>query len=163
MKTTPEGALTVIPEGYVISEGVNGEVSVGRPAPREITELEEALAVAKLGELGLKGYRHQVKGGYITVYEPNTGVFDLEEICAMFPTFGIASIERHIVGEADKSSVSPVMRFQLVDKTKRLFIAESMTYRGDCGWRWIGRQASLATLLNTYLPHLGKESFFELM
>lgn len=163
MKSIPEGALTDMPEGYVISEGVNGEVSVGRPAPREITELEEALVASKLKELGLQRYRHQIKGAYITIYEPNMGELELREMYADFTVLNRTAMERHIENRLDTSSVSPVMRFQIVDKSKRGFQAERMTYRGNCGWRWLGRAAPLAALLDTYLPHLGKESFFELL
>ena len=70
MKTSPKGALTEVPQGYAITEGVNGEVAVGRPKPRQLTEQEETLVATQLECLGLGGYRCAAKGAYITIYEP---------------------------------------------------------------------------------------------
>jgi hypothetical protein len=56
------------------------------------------------------------------------------------------------------------MRFQLVDKDQRLFAVERMTYRGEGGWHsllWHGE--ALPELARKYLPHLGRDSFFELV
>ena len=70
MARTTESALTELPEGYAIGGSVNGQVYVGRIQPRLITHLEETLVKAELEKLGLHKYRCEVKGTYITVYEP---------------------------------------------------------------------------------------------
>ncbi|MCC6694365.1 MAG: sel1 repeat family protein [Candidatus Hydrogenedentes bacterium] len=57
MKLSEEGALTELPEGYSISESVNGQVSVGRAEPRTITEREEAEVTAILDGLGQRHHR----------------------------------------------------------------------------------------------------------
>jgi len=38
-----------------------------------------------------------------------------------------------------------------------------MTYRGDGGWSWPLAGGKLTELAKQYLPHLGEESFFDLM
>ena len=164
MKTTPDGALTIIPDDYLISEGVNGEVSVGRPVPRMVTELEEALVASKLKKLGLNRYRINVKGPYITIFEPDRKEEDFRELFGKFPLSCCTDRFEHFVNETlDKSYVSPVMRFEVVDKTKREFTVDRMSYRGDGGWLSLHEWRPLAVLLDTYLKHLGKESFFELI
>ena len=43
MTRVAEDAVTKLPEGYAITENVNGQVSAGRIKPRPITMLEEAM------------------------------------------------------------------------------------------------------------------------
>ena len=70
MSKTAEGALNELPAGYIITESVNGQVSVGRIQPKMITDLEEAMVRSGLEKLGLGKYRYAVKGPYFTFYEP---------------------------------------------------------------------------------------------
>jgi hypothetical protein len=56
---------------------------------------------------------------------------------------------------------SPVMRFTL-DKPQKKYRVERRCYRGDSDWILLSF-GSLPTLLNKYLKHIGKESFFDLM
>ena len=68
MTRIAEDALTELPEGYVITENVEGQVSVGRIKPRLITESEEAAVKYELEKLDLVNYRIAVKRTYITIY-----------------------------------------------------------------------------------------------
>jgi len=70
MKRQPDNALTELPAGHVITESINGQVSVGRIQPRLITEFEEASIVHALKKHKLEHYRVAVKDVYLTVYEP---------------------------------------------------------------------------------------------
>ena len=164
MKPSAEGGLTELPDGYSITEGVNGEVSVGRQKPRQITEQEEAQVSAALERLGLKHYRCAAKDAYLIIYEPLHSGADLRETASELagPFFG--QLNSWIADKLAAGPLEPVMRFQLVDKEQRLFTVERMTYRGEGGWHWLtGRGEPLPELAEKYLPHLGKESFFDLI
>jgi hypothetical protein len=64
-----------------------------------------------------------------------------------------------------RATYSPAFRFTLIDENERLFHAERWCYLGSIdGWILIcfhGR--ALDELAETFLPHLGQESFFELI
>jgi hypothetical protein len=163
MKTSAQGALTKLPEGYVITESVNGEVSVGRPKPGQITEQEAAQVAAALERLGLKHYRYAAKGMYITIYEPLHSEADLRETASLLAGPLSGRFESWISHKLTTEPLEPVMRFQLVDKDQRLFAVERMTYRGEGGWKSLWHVETLPELARKYLPHLGRESLFELI
>jgi hypothetical protein len=59
-----------------------------------------------------------------------------------------------------------VLRFVLMDEKKRLFEAERYCFRGSReDWMPLsgGGPAPLKDLVDQYVPHLGEDSFFELM
>ena len=61
------------------------------------------------------------------------------------------------------ATYSPMMRFTLEDKEKRLFSAERFCFMGGIDdWIYIGTDDSLNKQAKKYIRHLGKESFFEL-
>lgn len=188
MKTTRAGALDSVPDGMEIVEGPNGEVSVRKIIAPEINPLEIRLIEAKLAALGLRGYRVAEKGRHLTVYEPWRSAGDLHDLAdslngariseqsllsrifsnldpagqAAFRT-ELSSPDSRIDKMLETSRVEPVLRFTLEDKAKRMFSVERMTYRGDGGWHSLAWMVSLQKAADTYLKHLGKESFFELM
>jgi hypothetical protein len=153
------GALTEFPKGYVITENVNGMVSVMRSRPRLITEAEEAMVIAGLKKLGLDQYRVAVKGAYITIYES----IHVEE--DELPWRGVLqeTIKEIIAKMISKGPFDPVMQFHIEDQEKRFFDVERMTYRGRGGWLSLHRHGTLLELINTYFKHLGKDSFYDLM
>ena len=59
------------------------------------------------------------------------------------------------------------MRFTLIDEDERTFRCQRWCFRGSIdGWidLWMsGGSGPLADLVERYLPHIGKESFYELM
>ena len=59
---------------------------------------------------------------------------------------------------------SKMMRFTLLDDSPRRFGAERWCFLGSIdNWLSLNGLKSLNKLLAKYVPHLGKESFFELM
>ncbi len=192
MKTTQAGALDAVPDGMEIVEGPNGEVSARKIQAQEINPLEIQLIEAKLAALGLRGYRVGEKGPHLTVYEPWRSAGDLQELADSFNSANMIGLKflsrmfpdgdpfldsatestrraefRSSDSGIDKmletSRVEPVLRFTLEDKAKRMFSVERMTYRGSGGWHSLSWKMSLQKAAETYLKHLGKESFFELM
>ena len=60
-----------------------------------------------------------------------------------------------------------VMRFTLADEDERTFRVQRWCFRGSID-RWIDLRASegngkLSDLVKKFSPHIGRESFFELM
>lgn len=66
---------------------------------------------------------------------------------------------------AASANLEPGFRFKLVDVQDRSFAVERYCYRGsiDGWWPLHGPPAPLEALATEFLPHLGQESFFELM
>ena len=65
-----------------------------------------------------------------------------------------------------RSNYTKMMRFKLVDRAKRLFVVQRWCFRGSVD-DWIGlgsrTRAPLPNLVRTYVPDLGKESFYDLI
>jgi hypothetical protein len=60
-----------------------------------------------------------------------------------------------------------VMRFTLADENDRTFRVQRWCFRGSID-RWIdfwalGSEGNLSDLVKKFCPHVGQESFFELM
>ena len=66
---------------------------------------------------------------------------------------------------ADSANLEPGFKFTLAEVENRLFSIARHCYRSSMeGWFELHRQpASLETLAAQYLPHLGQESYFELV
>jgi hypothetical protein len=63
-----------------------------------------------------------------------------------------------------RSRFSKMLRFSLDDPVKRLFSAERWCFLGSIDkWVQLTYAKSLPVLLEKYVPHLAKESFFELI
>jgi hypothetical protein len=59
---------------------------------------------------------------------------------------------------------SPMLRFSLTDADERLFSIERWCYLGSVDdWYFLSGGKPLMTLAEEYVPHIGKESFFELI
>lgn len=58
----------------------------------------------------------------------------------------------------------PMLRFSLVDDQKRRFALERWCFRGSIDdWIPLSGYGDLPALVKKFAPHLGRESFFELM
>jgi hypothetical protein len=55
------------------------------------------------------------------------------------------------------------MRFVLDDEKSREFVVERMRFIDPEGWILLRGPDDLAKLVKKYSPHLGKDTFFELM
>ena len=162
MTRAAEDALTEFPEGYAITENVNGQVSVGRIRPRSITDTEEDMVKSELETLGLNHYRHELNGACITVYEP---VYKVDDLLPTLQKMGISNTsQKETLAEiVNNGPFEPVMRFWLFDEHNRVFEVQRMTYRGEGGWRSLHKFRPLKDLVRKYLKHLGKDTFYDLM
>jgi hypothetical protein len=140
-----------IPDGYEVTESINGQVSLAKTRPRIISEAEEETVRSQLKKLDRGLYRLEVRDNAIIVHEP-------------LRSRDLSPFMRQGAEEWVRSGgYAPVLRFILDDEDSRTFHVERMTYRGHGGWSWPLGSDTIASLAMKYLPHLGEESFFDLM
>ncbi len=156
-KSTEGELLESIPEGYEIYENPDAQVFLRKIVPQlvipdEVAVVEEGLKRFAPGQNCLV----DVQGKQIVVFHAERASLDLEG-------FGIGLTE---LPTFDRRYMK-VMRFTLVDEKHRTFRVQRWCFRGSID-RWIdlweSRSAGkLADLVKRFCPHIGQESFFELM
>lgn len=156
----PKGKpVTKLPEGYEITESVNGVVSLSKAVPSpilpsEVDIVRKALAANKR----LRRYRVDSRKTDIIVYEPVGGLSlnAVKELGLGFPMSAMKRLEK-------SAQYAPVLRFRLLDEQGREFGVERMCYRGSIdGWLPLSDGGKIEQLTKRYIDQLGKESFFEL-
>jgi hypothetical protein len=161
-----EGSPDQIPEGYRISESVNGVVSLvkDRPQlilPQEVADVEAVLARHPKSH----DYRVAVQKNRIVIYE-RLGP-DIDTLSAIFGEFSplpSAIVRNRLQEQLDKMArFSPILRFILVDQEERKYKTERWCYLGDVeDWIDIGESGRLEKLARRLIPKLGTDDFFEL-
>jgi len=160
------GSPDKIPDGYRISESVNGNVSLVKDRPQLILPQEVAGVEAVLARHPKSDdYRVAVKKNHIVIYE-RLGP-DVETLSAIFGNLSPLSsdiVKNRIQEQLDKMArFSPILRFILVDPDERKFTAERWSYMGDIDdWIDIGESGKLEKLARRLIPKLGTDDFFEL-
>jgi len=159
-RTLGAGELDEVPAGYEVKENVNGVVSLAMARPQLITDLEKQAVQSAMAKLSLGGYRLEVRAKTVTVFEPDRRVEDINAILE-----GLSPFRRSAANAIEwvaAGGFGPVMRFILDDGPTRSFRVERMTYRGQGGWSHPLAEGRIADLAKELLPHLGKESFYDL-
>ena len=157
--------VTEIPPGFSISESVNGVVSLvkDRPSliqPEEVAAIEEA--VQQHPEA--RRYRVAVKHERIEIYKqvgPDYEALLGELHMAHLTRPGLA--EWLQAEEERYARYTPVLRFILLDPTRRRFGAQRMCYLESIdGWLELVQTGPVATLAHALIPTLGTDQFYEL-
>ena len=161
-----EGSPDQIPDGYRISESVNGVVSLvkDRPQlilPQEVASVEAVLARHPKGS----DYRVAVQKNQIVLYE-RLGP-DIDTLSAIFGKISALQsdmVKMRLQEQLDRMArFSPVLRFVLIDLEERKFIAERWSYLGNVeDWIDMGESGELEKLARRLIPKLGTDDFFEL-
>lgn len=150
--------VQAVPDGYEIYENVNSQVFLRKKTaqviqPKELAIVEDALRRHE------DPWRHwvEVKKDVIVVYHAG----EMNGIDGMLASFG-----RSPLTETDRrrfATYTAMLRFTLVDKKARVFVAERFCFRGSIDdWIPIGGPAPLAAHVRQFVRHLGRESFYEL-
>ena len=122
-----------IPEGFEIHEDPNALVSIRKVVPTLVTPEEVALVQESASK--------------------SAGVWALAQ----------AEGEHIVVHLREGSRYTPMFRFTLVDEQKRRFAVERWCFRGSIDdWFPLLSEGDLKPLVKKTLPHLGKESFYEM-
>jgi hypothetical protein len=160
------GSPDQIPDGYRISESVNGVVSLIKDRPQLILPQEIAIVEAVLARHPKgRDYRLAVHKNQMIIYE-RLGP-DVESLSAIFEKFSpLPSVimTKRLQEQLDKMArFSPILRFRLVNPEERKFYAERWSYFGDVdNWINIDEAGKLDKLVRRLIPKLGTDNFFEL-
>jgi len=161
-----DAPLDAIPEGFEIYESPEaGLVFLRRAKPVTIAPFErEMLCEAIRQRAGLEYFIVEPQEKSLVVYLP-TASQDLPRVLAEgLRPFSAERARAQTDWFMRQSSYEKMMRLVLVDEDERLFQVERWCFRGSIDtWIFLDGPALLADLVNKYVKHLGKESFFELM
>ncbi len=137
--------VNAIPAGYEIYETPNAQVFLRKIPPKLITDEERQLVEAGMKQYSdVHNYKIDVKGNTIVIYTADQNEANFRALFALSVHY------------------SPMLQFTLEDSKRRVFSAQRYCFLGSIDdWIDIGH-GELATLVKTYLKHLGKDSYFEL-
>jgi hypothetical protein len=171
---TPEGKgepVDLVPEGFEVHENPrDARVFLRKKRPQLISEEEKALVEKHVNKLK-RSHRYLVdcRDANITIYESNADVDLLKESFSEFfkanPLRAGLNLEKSLETFIQGASqyYTEMMQFRLVDKERRLFIAERFCFRGSIDdWIEIDGPDKLKTLVKRYIKKLGTDDFFEL-
>jgi uncharacterized protein YlbG (UPF0298 family) len=150
-----------IPNGFEIYENPNAQVFLRRIQPKIITDEEIATVDKGMKKFSsLQYYQIDAKKDIIYVYTPNQNVAGLSEIFSEFSFIKRVDVQSQL---ARSISYSSMLRFVLCDEHKRIFMTERFCFLGSVDdWIEIGEPDILKKLVEKYVKHLEKESFYEL-
>jgi len=180
MRKSPEGAMPFLPEGHEVRENVYGQVSVRRQRAKLFTDAEERLVSSQLKRLRPFAYRLDIEGRTATIY---ASAMDrkcfAESLDAEFANGFADALSKTLAGKYSPELVAmfrarrqekgarrprfyPLLRFVIEDSSERLFAVERVCFTGDSAWLRLG-VLPLSAAMMKYLPHLGRDSFFDLI
>jgi hypothetical protein len=153
-----------VPEGYEIHENPErGIVSVRKVRPTHILPQErESLARWTREFAGIDHFIIDLDGDSMVVYTPDHDPRAAASLLNKF--FGGLPGAPQADEIARDVHYTAMLRFTLIDEKKRLFTVERWCFRGSIDdWFFLDGPKPLQALTRKYLPHLNRESFFELM
>jgi hypothetical protein len=152
-----------IPAGFEIYENHDALVLLRKIVPLPTTEAE--IETVEDGVRKFAAAAHflvEAKGDSIVVFVADDETDYLEKIAG--PRFGLIGRDRLASLMQRYLRYMPMMRFVLVDEEERLFSVERWCFRGSIDdWIPLAAGGDLASMVKKYAPHLGKESFYDLM
>jgi hypothetical protein len=149
-----------IPEGYEVYEKPSAQVFLRRIQPRLVTDEEVALIANGVRRYaGQDNFLIDVEKNGIVVYLPDQ---DWDELARLLSG---GQLSKCPPGLERTGSYSPMMRFDLADAGQRTFHVQRWCFRGSIDtWIPLMHPAdNLARLAAQFLPHLGRETFVDLL
>ncbi len=180
MRTDRAGALSKLPQGFEVRENIHGGVSVRRQRPRTFTELEERALLTAMKRIRPFAYELDINGKAATVYaSAEDRKCFLESLDAEFADGFAEALTKALAKRyspelvemfrarrkeqnANRPRFYPLLRFVIVDQRQRRFAVERVCFSGESSWIRLETLPLMAALMK-YLPHLGRDSFFELI
>lgn len=154
--------VTTVPEGFEVYESPDdAQVVLRKTRENLILPIEREMTSNAIRRLtGMKHFVVEMDGGSLVVWTADVSDADLH----LERVFGMGRSEMVREMMMARARYSKMLRFSLVDPAKRLFYAERWCFLGSIdNWFHLSGAAPLMKHLERYVPHLWKESFFELM
>ena len=161
-KTAGRGALDEMPNGFEVSESINGVVSVRRKTVGAAVVPDEdvkAVEVAVGRHPHLRGYVVRTVGNAVVIFEPHPRPTELLDLAQRL---GVPDRAASFVQERMKKAQYRADR-EVRTRGALATIALRMTYRGKGGWSWPLQAGELRRLAVKFVPSIRTEEFFELM
>jgi len=180
MRKRLSGAVESLPDGYEVRENIHGRVSIRRRRSRRFTKTEERLLCGALEQLRPFAYELDIDGRMATVYASAQdrkcfaesldadfadGFADaLTKTLAKSYSSDLVAMFRARRREqnAKRPQFYALLRFVIADNRKRLFAVERVCFTGESSWVRL-EVMPLSAAVMKYLPHLGRDSFFDLI
>lgn len=156
-----EGALSSVPDGYELTESVNGVVSVRRrhDSRNAVPPDDLALVQAELRHHEqLRHHRAIAERDAIVIYAPSVDEAEERRVARELGFAGRA--DDFVAVRMKQARYDPVMKLVRTDAG---YSAHRMTYRGHGGWSWVLCSGPLQKVVRAVVPTIGKPAFFELM
>jgi hypothetical protein len=153
-----------VPEGFRISEGANGLVSLERDRPSQILPAEVAAVEAAIARHPKpRDYHVGVKRDRIEISERLGPDVD-QLIAALGGVLGVPpGAPEHLRSELETvGRFAPALRFCVIDVERRTFTVERWCSLGSIDdWIDVGVSGPLNHLVEPVIARLGDESFYE--
>ena len=154
-----------LPAGFEIHERpADAMVSIRKVRPSRILPFEREQLAQWADQLAGVPVLVDLDGDHLIVYAADT---DPEaSLSAMSLILGapLGDDEEHRQWIVGHTRYSPMFRFRLENENERLYSVDRWCYLGSIdGWVSLAEGEPLENVAQTYSPHLGQESFFELM
>ncbi|MBS3821605.1 MAG: hypothetical protein KGY81_07575 [Phycisphaerae bacterium] len=180
MRLNGEAAASELPPGFEVRENVHGQVSVRRQRKRWFRPLERQLLRTAMQRFRPFAYALDIEGKTATVYASAEdrkcflGSLDAEFAHGFADALTKALAKRYSPElvemfrarqqekKAKRPAYYPLLRFVLTDEQDRRFAVERVCFTGESAWVRL-ETLPLSAALSKYLPHLGRESFFDLI
>jgi hypothetical protein len=180
LRTSATNALGALPDSLEVREHVHGRVSVRRRRARPISESETDLLGTALAQSRPFAYRLDIDGRAATIYASADDRRCFSESLEADFAEGFSQALRTLLTKRYSAELIemfrtrreekrnrrpryyPLMRFVLADRERRLFSVERVCFTGESSWIRL-QTLSLPAALMKYLPHLGRDSFFDLL
>jgi hypothetical protein len=160
-KTPGENPVEHLPAEFEIREDpTTAIVTVRRVRPSAILPIERDLLTRLMTELSNEQHAIvDVQGDALIVYTPNI------DAGAASRMLGTATNQRE---NQDRlivnSQYTAMLRFRLTDREERLYALDRWCFSGSIDdWIFVAGGKQLDALAAEYLPHLGQDTFYEMM
>lgn len=154
-----------LPDGFEIHENPESAlVNVRKIRPTRIQPFEREQLTRLARELAATAVLVDVEGDALVVYASGIDGARSARLTSLLMGDAGAGARDHADWLARNSHYSPMLRFVLTDEDERLFALERWCYLGSIDhWIHLNHGQPLERLAKSYLPHVGNESFFELI
>lgn len=159
-----EGVAELPAEFEIFEHPQTGIVTIRKALQSRILPAEKQFLKEQVGKLSdVESFIIETTEDSLIVHTSEQDRKDIDQI--LMRLAGPFVTEQQRQDFVSTSSFHPMFRFKLEDEAERLFALERWCFRGRIdGWiPIVWNQQPLDELAAEFLPHLGQESFFELM